>query len=148
MKNFNFIILLLASLNMSCINSYYKEYKANINHNATCAGLSKNTINKSKATPRKSQRNEIIGPNSYDCISIIKDCRRSCRNNYKRCSYLASKDAQKKYFFYKHEQFIKGEIVLLQLNSFKDPLQCQKITCDCEADYKTCKSQNTSFLIF
>lgn len=65
-----------------------------------------------------------------DCQAIT--CIKNCNNDCRRCMHFAKLAAQKKYFNYRQEQFIKGSIRILQLNSFKDPLQCKKITCDCQ----------------
>lgn len=72
------------------------------------------------------------------CAIRMAECTKTCRNNCPLCSVQANEKAAKKYKKYQCEQIIKGKIIALQLNSFRDPLQCRKITCDCPADYEVC----------
>jgi hypothetical protein len=72
------------------------------------------------------------------CESRLVACTKVCRNNCAQCSAAAGQSAAKNYGHYVHEKVVQGKIVALQLNSFRDPLQCRKITCNCQADYQIC----------
>ncbi len=65
-------------------------------------------------------------------------CQRQCSDGCKRCEHQAAQAMKARYKTYVHEQCVQGERVALQLQSFRDPLQCRKISCDCPADYRTC----------
>lgn len=65
-------------------------------------------------------------------------CSKTCRNNCAQCSTAANNRRVVQYNHYVHEQRVKGKNIALQLNSFRDPLQCRKVTCNCAADYQIC----------
>ncbi len=72
------------------------------------------------------------------CKTQLLSCKQSCHNNCPHCCSLAKRSALKKYQRYKHEECVKGGFIALQLNSFRDPLQCLKVSCNCPADYQNC----------
>lgn len=72
------------------------------------------------------------------CKDRLDTCIPMCKNNCEQCKRLADRTATKNDCRYRAQQQIKGEIALLELNSFRDPLQCLKVTCDCQADYRAC----------
>ncbi len=73
------------------------------------------------------------------CQERFHSCRQRCHNSYQQCNMNAYDEAIQRYKQYKHEQCVKGESVVLELKSFRDPLQCIKITCECSADLLVCK---------
>lgn len=73
-----------------------------------------------------------------NCIKKSQICHHSCRNNCAECSAFARQSTARQYAHYEWEQVVKGKIIALELNSFRDPLQCRKVTCDCKADYQIC----------
>src|ERR1700733_3322598 len=72
------------------------------------------------------------------CESRLVVCSQLCNNNCLQCRAIAKFKTAEKYNHYKQEKFIEGKKVTLQLNSFRDPLQCRKVTCNCQADYQIC----------
>lgn len=68
--------------------------------------------------------------------ACLRQCRYSCRN----CDKAEHAKMVARYKTYVHEQNVQGERVALQLQSFKDPLQCRKTSCDCYADHRICTS--------
>lgn len=72
------------------------------------------------------------------CSERLHKCANTCRNNIQNCSALANAEAAVHFNQYKHERCIQGEIVALELQSYRDPLQCRKITCACKVDYGVC----------
>lgn len=46
--------------------------------------------------------------------------------------------AMKSYGRYVHEQEVQGGMVIQELKSYRDPLQCRKVSCNCMADYNVC----------
>ncbi|MDI9818247.1 MULTISPECIES: acyltransferase [unclassified Legionella] len=84
------------------------------------------------------QEKNKIAACQVSCQNKAASCKQACRNNCPQCCSFSNKSAIKKYNHYKHEVCVKGEFLTLQLNSFRDPLQCRKTTCNCQADYQVC----------
>lgn len=72
------------------------------------------------------------------CQERLTACKANCRNNCRLCDSYAEKQAILRYFTYQHEEFVEGGYIARDLQSFRDPLQCRKTTCDCPADYNMC----------
>jgi hypothetical protein len=72
------------------------------------------------------------------CTETLKECNKSCFNNCVNCSALSNVEAAQKFKRYKHQQLVQGKIVALELQSFRDPLQCRKTTCSCKDDFRVC----------
>ncbi len=88
---------------------------------------------------------QALSPRSNDqaackasCAQWLQVCSQVCHNDCKDCNQSAHLNSVKNYRKYKCEQEIQGGFVARELNSFSDPLQCRKITCDCLADYTVC----------
>ena len=73
------------------------------------------------------------------CELRNQQCQRVCNNDYKHCHASAKHSTNIYYNHYRHEQAVKGAEAVLELQSFHDPLQCLKTTCECSADYRVCK---------
>ena len=72
------------------------------------------------------------------CQQRFNTCSQVCHNNCRECGQHSAQSTAKNYRKYKHQQCIQGGIIARDLNSYRDPLQCRKITCDCLADYNVC----------
>lgn len=72
------------------------------------------------------------------CEQHLAACTKVCHNNCRRCHHCVQKAAAKNYSRYVNRQYVQGQMLALNLNSFRDPLQCRKTTCDCQADYQVC----------
>ncbi|MDP3706405.1 MAG: acyltransferase [Legionellaceae bacterium] len=72
------------------------------------------------------------------CSDRLQQCAHTCQNNERNCTALANAEAAVHFNQYKHQRCVQGEIVALELQSYRDPLQCRKITCACRADYGVC----------
>ena len=70
-------------------------------------------------------------------------CVRTCEDSCKQCQKAEDKKTAQLYKNYIYEQHEQGKRVALQLQSFRDPLQCRKSSCDCPADYRVCMSSCT-----
>ncbi len=73
------------------------------------------------------------------CIATLDKCNIQCRNNSRECNVLANMQAASRFKEYKRRQIIQGRIIVEELQSFKDPLQCRKVTCSCQEDFRVCK---------
>ena len=72
------------------------------------------------------------------CKTKMVKCEQMCHNNCPECTMLADTEAAVHFNQYQHQQCVQGSIAALELQSFRDPLQCRKPTCDCKADYQVC----------
>lgn len=72
------------------------------------------------------------------CIHGYKQCITLCKNNKTSCRVISTKHTALRYRRYLHEQCVTGAVIARELNSYQDPLQCKKTTCDCNADYVDC----------
>ncbi len=65
-------------------------------------------------------------------------CNKICRNSPSQCAAFRKQSVSEAYLYYRHEQYVKGGEIIRDLNSYRDPLQCRKTTCNCRADYRIC----------
>lgn len=84
------------------------------------------------------QHQRALNACKLNCKVAMHHCEQSCRNNCQNCTLLANSEAAVHFNQYKHQQQLQGSIVALELQSFKDPLQCRKSTCACSADFEMC----------
>jgi len=100
-----------------------------------CTSYQPNTINKIHV-------NQCLGI----CMQHFEMCKQNCNNNCPNCSLAANTSAAVNYNDYLHEKRIEGEPVSRELKSYRDPLQCRKVTCDCVSDLVTCKQSCTGMV--
>lgn len=81
---------------------------------------------------------EVVKACEATCSERLKTCSKTCLNHCQHCTTLANAEAAVHFNHYKHQQCVQGEIVALELQSYRDPLQCRKTTCACTADYGVC----------
>lgn len=72
------------------------------------------------------------------CLEQASKCSQRCNNNCQQCSAQESRSTVNDYIDWKQGQLVQGKVVSRELNSFRDPLQCRKTTCNCSADYNVC----------
>jgi len=72
------------------------------------------------------------------CQQRLMVCNKICDNSCPNCCLSANQRAAREYSHYKHQQSIQGNSIVRRLNSYRDPLQCRKTTCECPTDYRTC----------
>lgn len=76
------------------------------------------------------------------CVQICQktkdNCSKMCTNDSQLCKKNQMKQAELAYDSYVREMRVAGNGINRDLNSFYDPLQCSKISCDCERDYRAC----------
>ena len=80
------------------------------------------------------------------CQERFKTCAKVCDKSCKTCSKEASCSAARHYNRMVHEQVVQGGMIARELNSYRDPLQCRKTTCNCQADYTVCKAACTGII--
>lgn len=80
------------------------------------------------------------------CSHEFKLCSKTCTNNCSKCITSADNKALMDYSKYIEEKRIVGGFVTRGLKSYRDPLQCRKVNCNCTADLMTC-TQNCMGII-
>ncbi|MFI4919982.1 MAG: acyltransferase [Legionellales bacterium] len=80
------------------------------------------------------------------CTQRFATCQKKCVNNCSRCTAKANFSASVQQEKQAHEVQIQGGFITRELKSFRDPLQCRKITCDCAADLNTCSQACTGVI--
>jgi hypothetical protein len=80
------------------------------------------------------------------CETRFGSCKSKCTNNCSKCSASSSFTSATNYKKYVHEEQVEGGLIARGLNSYRDPLQCRKVTCNCNADLMTC-TQNCTGVI-
>lgn len=80
------------------------------------------------------------------CVKKMQQCQTVCRNNCKNCQHIQAMETKREWCLYRHAQQVTGDVLFRQLNSYKDPLQCQKATCDCQADKMVCEQSCRGFI--
>ena len=82
----------------------------------------------------------------FSCAKRFEVCQNKCVNNCPTCSADSSYTSRSNYFKYAHEKLVQGGYITRGLNSYRDPLQCRKVTCNCVADLIAC-NQNCARVI-
>jgi hypothetical protein len=80
------------------------------------------------------------------CTITQQACNKSCTNSCNDCAKDNNCTAVKAYSQYVHQQAVQCQRVARNLQSYRDPLKCRKTTCNCVADFLTCK-QNCAGVI-
>lgn len=73
-----------------------------------------------------------------DCKVRQWQCAAVCDQDSKLCNAKAEAIAGVHFNHYRHQQCVKGEGMTLELDSFRDPLACLKMSCECKQDYRIC----------
>ena len=86
-----------------------------------------------------------IGPSNnqkhclMQCTHQVRFCNKICFKNCTNCCANSQLRAREFLNRYKNQSKITGQIAFSSLQSFDDPLKCNKNSCDCQADYLLCK---------
>ena len=72
------------------------------------------------------------------CHETKTNCSKMCNNDTQLCQRNQLDHATIAYQSYIKERKVEGDVINRDLNSFYDPLQCSKVSCDCERDYRAC----------
>lgn len=80
------------------------------------------------------------------CVKRFESCKTLCVNNCALCSAKANRSMIENYSEYVHEEQVEGGFVMRGLKSYRDPLQCRKVTCNCYADLMTCEQNCTGII--
>lgn len=84
-------------------------------------------------------RGQNLAQCQMTCAKHFEFCSQNCVDNCPTCSWKSGQSAAANFSKYVNEQKVQGKKVMRELNSYRDPLQCRKVTCDCVADLMACK---------
>lgn len=90
-------------------------------------------------TTKNSIRGQELAQCNMTCVTHFEFCKQNCVNNCPNCSCAAKQKAGVNFTKYVYENKVQGKKVMRELNSYRDPLQCRKVTCNCVADLMICK---------
>jgi hypothetical protein len=80
------------------------------------------------------------------CVQHLEFCQKNCKNNCPTCSSDSNYSSRLNYCKYVHEEQVQGGYITRGLNSYRDPLQCLKVSCNCPSDFITCNQYCTSVI--
>jgi hypothetical protein len=72
------------------------------------------------------------------CQQQLSHCKEVCEKDCKTCDGQSKQETRQHYKRYEHERCIEGKTLIRRLQSYHDPLQCRKMSCDCMADFRVC----------
>ena len=73
-----------------------------------------------------------------DCRKQLDVCNRKCVNGCRNCTSASNRVVDRNYKGFVHRQTVQGGLLNREPNSYRDPLQCLKMTCDCLGDWTQC----------
>ena len=77
------------------------------------------------------------------CEETFLNCSNKCANSCSRCNLSLHNTSKINYNKYLNERKVEGAINARNLQSYRDPLQCRKVTCNCDIDLTTCTQNCT-----
>jgi len=96
------------------------------------------------------QKNALKGQPLQQCMMTCMQhfdfCKNNCVDNCPNCSATSSYRSAVNFTKYVNERKVEGKNVTRELNSYRDPLQCRKVTCSCITDLATCKQSCTGVI--
>jgi hypothetical protein len=87
----------------------------------------------------------LVGPNPIQkqciqaCVADFNYCRKICVKDCFHCCAHESVKARTSLSRYVRQCRIEGKVPLSRLQSFSDPLKCNKNSCNCQDDLVLCK---------
>lgn len=75
---------------------------------------------------------------TLSCIQRYESCSERCKDSCAYCSAQSTYSSLNKEAKYTKQQRIQGLAVNRELNSYRDPLQCLKVSCSCVSDLNAC----------
>jgi|LauGreDrversion4_2_1035121.scaffolds.fasta_scaffold42447_2 hypothetical protein len=81
------------------------------------------------------QQKQCVG----NCLQQFQYCQNICTDNCPHCCIESSLRANESYQRYLRQSKIDGKTAIQKLQSFDDPLKCNKNSCNCQADLILCK---------
>ena len=93
------------------------------------------------------ENTQIVQQCMMTCMQQLEYCKKNCFDNCPNCSYVSKIKTKENFDKYVYERKVEGKKVMRELNSYRDPLQCRKVTCDCLADNTICKQGCTGVIL-
>jgi hypothetical protein len=73
------------------------------------------------------------------CDQRYQYCQKTCDDNLNLCRTKSDARAARHFARYQQQQNVKGQIVMEEVQAFREPLACRKMTCDCDQDKMMCQ---------
>lgn len=80
------------------------------------------------------------------CVQRLDSCKQTCTESCPKCMAAADHKATTNFLEYLHEKRVQGGYITRRLKSYRDPLQCRKVSCNCLSDFITCKQGCTGVI--
>lgn len=80
------------------------------------------------------------------CVQHLEYCNQNCIDNCPNCSAKADYNSTLELLKYVHEKKVRGGYIMRGLKSYRDPLQCRKVSCNCKSDYIICNQGCTGIV--
>jgi hypothetical protein len=80
------------------------------------------------------------------CLKQQESCQQRCVDNCPKCYHAATDSAANGFFKYTNVKQVEGGYINRRLISYRDPLQCRKVSCNCTADFLTCNQGCTGII--
>ena len=88
--------------------------------------------------PQEAQVSQEARTCKVRCQVAYERCQEQCHDACKPCVQQGNEQATAAYKRYHHERCVQGKTIVRQLQSYCNPLECRKTSCDCPADYRMC----------
>lgn len=80
------------------------------------------------------------------CLQQLHSCKQRCNDSCSICLVNSMESSASHYFNYTNEKQVEGGYINRRLKSYRDPLQCRKVSCSCMADLSTCNQACTGVI--
>lgn len=91
-------------------------------------------------------RNPVVAQCLSSCRQHFDACQHKCANSCRICKAKSNISTNIRYEKYYHQQKLQGMAVNRNVESYKDPLRCLKISCNCVADLDACEQACTGLV--
>lgn len=97
-------------------------------------------------SPQKMYKTRGLSQCQQVCVQHLESCQQNCTNNCRNCQEAVTDSAATNFFNYANELQVQGGYINRRLKSYRDPLQCRKVTCNCAIDFNTCNQACTGIV--
>lgn len=89
-------------------------------------------------------------PEQARCLNVCQKhfeaCKYTCVHNCRICKTKSNMSTDLRFMQFANQQMVQGQAVNRDTDSYKDPLNCLKISCDCVADLDACEQACTGMV--
>jgi hypothetical protein len=86
---------------------------------------------------------KLLAPSSdkackAQCTERYNSCTKQCTNSCPQCTRNADQETLVNFLKYAKEEHVQGGAITRNLQSYRDPLECRKVSCSCYNDLMVC----------